>query len=127
MTLFYAFHFNLSNKIGYFGRIRLSKCPLSWFFVIYFKDNKTNQQFNSSFDNKHELKKEKKNNLCAFLLLRFVTSGGNLVENVIIFQLTRFLLSKTSVGSVLSGTNWLGSSIFIGVPTLLPGCEDFIH
>lgn len=43
------------------------------------------------------------------------------------FKLTWFLLSKTSVGLVFSGTNWLGSSIFIGVPTLLPGCEDFIH
>lgn len=43
------------------------------------------------------------------------------------FQPTRFLLSKTSVGSVLSGTNWLGSSIFIGVPMQLPCCEDFIH
>lgn len=42
-------------------------------------------------------------------------------------QPTRFLLSWTSVGSVLSGTNWLGSSIFIGVPTLYPGWEDFIH
>lgn len=41
--------------------------------------------------------------------------------------LTRFLLSRTSVGSVLSGTNWLGSSILIGVPMLVPGCEDFIH
>lgn len=41
--------------------------------------------------------------------------------------LTRFLLSRTSVGSVLSGTNWLRSSILIGVPMLVPGCEDFIH
>jgi len=27
----------------------------------------------------------------------------------------------------LSGTNWLGSSIFIDVPMLLPGSDDFIH
>lgn len=52
---------------------------------------------------------------------------GNIFENEILLQPTRFLLSWTSVGSVLSGTNWLGSSIFIGVPTLFPRCEDFIH
>lgn len=60
-------------------------------------------------------------------LKRQVKEIDYIFEKEILLQPTRFLLSWTSVGSVLSGTNWLGSSIFIGVPTLFPRCEDFIH